>query len=269
MADDNTNVQDSQADDPVKKLTFERDSAKAASQRLQKQLDEIKSKLPSDEQLQKWQELEAQQAKIEEDRQRKAGEFDAILKQHEDKFQRDRKALEQQIAEREAKATAAEQELNRSMVASAFGSASDWFGGDTAKTILKPARAHQILGDHVDVQVDQVNGRTVRRVVVKGLDGEIIYDPKTRQPADFVTAIGELIDMLPDKNDILRGSGKTGSGSSGGAMTGPDGRLAINPAMAMKADQFRDPKARQAMKDRMSDAGGLQFGPAWDRAANR
>lgn len=269
MSDDNAQAGQQQAnDEPIKKLQFERDSERAKAERFAKELNDLKGRMPSQDDLDRWRSLEEAAAKADEERAKKAGEFDGILKQRDEKFERERKSFEQQLAERDAKAKAAESELERSMIASEFGSATDWFGGETARTILKPTRAHQILGDHVKVETYEDNGRTKRRVIVTDLNGEPIYDTKTRQPASFSQAIGELIEMLPDKNDILRGSGRTGSGSSGGTTTGSD-RSVVDVRVAQRADVFRDPKAVQQMKDQMDRSGGLQSGPGWDRARRR
>lgn len=264
MSDETPNPPDPK-DDEIKRTKYERDTFKAKADRLEAEFTALKQKLPSQEQLERWQQLEAEQAKLEEERQKKAGEFDGILRQRDEKFEKERKAFQQQIEDAIAKAKAAETELERSMIASEFGSATDWFGGETARTILKPTRAHQILGDHVKVETYEDGGKVKRRVIVTDLNGEPIYDTKTRQPAAFTQAIGELIDMLPDKNDILRGSGRTGSGNSGGTRDGGD-RPVIDARVAQRADAFRDPKNRQALRDQMDRSGGLQIGPGFDRA---
>lgn len=195
--------------------------------------------------------LKQQAEQAEEERKRKAGEFDAwrsdIVKKHEAE-----KATEREQRE------AAEKKYRQKLISLEFQSASTLFGA-TGRTVLTPAIAEAYFGRYVDVVSDESGAE---RVVVKDRDGHVVLSPKTGKPADFSEALAEIIDTLPDKNDILRGSGKAGSGSSGGATHGSE----TTDFSRLKPSDFRDPKVRQAVKDRQSAAGGLQIGPAWDRA---
>ena len=124
------------------------------------------------------------------------------------------------------------------------------------QTILTPEVAEAYYGRYVEVQ--EVNGR--KSVVVKDPQGQVILDAKTGQPASFAVAIGELIDALPNKDRIIRGSGKTGSGSSGGAVGG-HGQLDLRN---LTPDQRRDPKVLAALRASLP-RGGVVMGEAYER----
>ena len=101
---------------------------------------------------------------------------------------------------------------------------------------------------------------------MKNLQGQVILDVKTGKPAAFDAALLELINVLPNKANILRGSGKTGSGSSGG--NNDTTKLGeIDFTKPLTAEQLADPKVKAAYDRRMSSAGGIQIGSAFDKAA--
>ena len=123
---------------------------------------------------------------------------------------------------------------------------------------MPPAIAQSHLARYVEVQTDETSG--ARTVVVKNASGAPILDTKTGKPMEFGKAIGELIDSLPEKARILRGSGKAGSGNGGGADGGPGERDLTN----LRPADFQDPKVRDAVRANMANAGGLRIGPAFD-----
>jgi hypothetical protein len=228
-----------------------------ARDKAKKELDELRKRALSDEQFQEYETLRASQAKAEEERQKKAGEFESLkqslVSKHTQELESERKARLE-----------LEQSYRAEKIESAFNGASDWFGGDTAKTILTGDMANAYLGKYVSYEDVDVAGRTIKALVVRDTDGQIILDGKGN-PARFSDAIGELIDQLPNKDRILRGSGKTGSGSSGGSRD-IGAALVVDVRQAQSREAFRDPKQRAAMKKQTAGAGGLQMGPAWDRA---
>lgn len=191
-------------------------------------------------------------AQAEEDRKRKAGEFDQLrtdlLKKHE-----------AEVTAARTEAQTIRQQYHQTLKSHAFAAALDWFGGAEAKTIMTPAIAAAFLGPYVAVEADE-GGR--ESVVVKNTDGHVIMDAKTGRPAPFAQAIGELIGMLPERDSILRGSGKTGSGSSGGSGQGAAGAVDLGN---LKPHDFKDPKVREALKREHAKAGGMVIGPAFER----
>ena len=205
-------------------------------------------RLLSDEQVARYKELEDAAARADEERKKAAGQWDTLrtdlLKKHDEAL----------VAER-TKATQATERLHAVLRDHAFASASEWFGGESAKTILTPSIAAAYFGRYVSVE--EVDG--AERVVVKDPRGHVIVDAKTGEPAAFSQAIGELIGMLADKASILRGSGKTGSGNSGGRGTTEAGGV-VDVRRPLTAEELRDPKARAAARDQMAGAGGLQVG---------
>ena len=188
----------------AKKAFQDRDAAKARAK-------ELEGKLPNEEQLTKWQELEKQAEQLEEDRKKKAGEFDAWRTQIAEKHGKELAAERAKIAaETDAKA-AAVKDLHNTLIGLSFAGASELFG-DNGKTVLTPEIAQSYFGKHV--QVKDENG--VRAIVVTDANGNELIDSKSGKPMAFEKAIGELIDALPNKDRILRGSGKAGSGNTGG-----------------------------------------------------
>jgi hypothetical protein len=221
--------------------------------------DEFKAKLRTleesgrvltDEQAEKYRALEAAAAKADEDRKRKAGEFDALKQQMAEQHQKD-------IAERDKKLHDVASRFRDTVVKAEFGAASSWFGGESAKTILDVDLGLAYLGKYVRVEDDDTDPRGYR-VVVHGVDGAPMVNG-SGVPVPFAEAIGKVIETLPNKDRILRGSGKTGSGSSGGSRPASSG-LPVDMLRPMTAEELRDPKARAQMREQMAAAGGMQVG---------
>jgi hypothetical protein len=194
--------------------------------------------------------LKADAAKAEEARKRKEGEFDQwradIGKKHDEALTAERTRAEQ-----------AESRYKAKLVGLEFASASSLFG-EGGKTVLTSDIAEAYFGKFVEVQ--EIDGRDV--VVVKGHDGHVILDVKTGKPASFLDAMTEVIESLPNKKHILRGSGKTGSGSSGGN-TGLERGQTIDPAN-LTPEQRRDPKVLELLKASIP-RGGMVMGRAYDQ----
>ena len=244
----------------LQRLQFEADQARAASSRLQKELEEIKKQLPSDEQRARWAELDAQYQTSEEQRKRKEGEFDAWRVSIQDKHTKELDAARQERANEVARAEATERELNDTLIGLAFSNATEWFG-PTGKTVLTPAMAQAYFAPHVSIEVvPGANGSpSRRRVIVKDARGVTIVDSKTGQPPSFGQAIGEVIESHPDKKQMLRGSGKVGSNSPGGE-SGIEGR----DLSRLKPSDFQNQEVRDAVRESLTAPGGLKVGPGFD-----
>lgn len=253
------NITVSGNEDAVKKLAFERDSARGETAKLKKQLDELQKNMPTEEQRAKWQEMEAAAAKAEEDRQRKAGEFDELRRQIVERHDGQIKAKDKALAEKQAERDAIDAELNNTLIGLQFAGAASLFGPN-GKTVLLPEVAQSYLGNRVAIQRDEKTG--ARQVVVKDAHGQVILDPKSGQPMEFGKAMEEVIDAHPAKQALLRGSGKSGSNSPGGG-NGLESKDLNN----LRPSDFADPKVREAVRRQQSSAGALQIGPAWDKLA--
>lgn len=247
-------------EDVLKRAAFERDQANAKAAKFQRELDELKKALPTDEQKQRWAELEKQAETAEEERKRKAGEFDSWRQQVTTKYETQIANEKKQTVAEQERAAAIEKELHDTLKGLSFAGAADLFGPN-GKTVLMPAVAQAYFASHVDVVKDETTG--ARTVVVKDAHGNVLVDPKSGAPMDFARAMKELIDAHPDKEHLLRGSGKVGSGSPGGTHNGAGG---IDLTRLKPAD-FRDPKVAAALRDRHAQAGGLVIGSAFDRRA--
>lgn len=187
------------------------------------------------------------EAKAKEDELKAAGKWDALSDQLAKKHAAERDGLMQKL-------TVAEQRWRARELSNAFANASDLFGKD-AFTIYNAKAAERIFGSHVKVDDDG-------HLTIHDEHGEVILDATTGKPASFPVAMRELINGLPDKNDHIRGSGKTGSGSSGGSLAanGP-ADIADLTARAQRGDK----DAIDKLKQRRAAAGGLQMGSAFTR----
>lgn len=237
----------------IKKANFERDAAVAKAENLQKQIDDLKKQVPSDDDRKKLKDLEAAQALAEEEKKKKAGEWDALKTELVTKHATELKAKDDQIAHLNALIT--DGEIDRAF-AGAFVDKSPLFGGDDALTILPADLASRALRNHVSVEM--VDGKPV--IKVKDDKGKVVIDPKTGDPMAFGPALHQVISGLPTKDRILRGSGKAGSGSSGGGGDKSDKVDFSN----LTPEQMRDPKIIAQAKQRQSEAGGIMMGTAFD-----
>jgi len=248
------------ADDDAAQLRFAADAARAEAARIKRELDEARRQLPTDEQRARWQELEVQAQAAEEERMRRAGEFDGWRNQIQATHERELTVERQRWQNEEAARKQAEKELEDTLIGREFADALDLFGPD-GKTVLLPQVAQSYFGRHVVVETaNGPDGKPHRRVVVKDSSGTTIVDPRTGQPQPFSKAMAEVIDAHPQRAHLLRGSGKVGAGSSGGGVGGSEidlGRLRPN--------DFQDPRVRDKVREQSSKAGGLQIGPAFDR----
>lgn len=233
---------------------FKAEAKKAFKKRdeLAAKIKELEGRVISDEDAEELKTLRKERADIEEKRKRAEGQFDSLKQELVSKHEKERKADAERIKSLE---TYIEQtEIDR-----AFLGASSLFGGQSAKTVLTADIAAAYFRKYVDV-VDK-DGRKV--VIVKNHAGDVIHGADGN-PAPFEAAMAELIEGLPvsTRDQILRGSGKTGSGSSDGSKAGmgkPDltGRLS-------QAD-FANKDTRTALHRRHEAAGGLVVGRAWSR----
>ena len=226
----------------AQKAFKDRDAAKKALRAL-----EESGRILNEDQLARFKALEDAAAQAEEDKKKKAGEWDTLRETLTKKHAND-------IAEREAKLKAADEKWQRTMIGLAFAGATDVFGKD-ALTIYSAKAAERIFGDHVSI--DEHGTATV-----KDRDGNVILDAETGKPASFSAAMRELIQSLPDKADHLRGSGKSGSGNSGGSTTLLN---AADVTELTKRAQQGDKDAIAALKRRTAASGGLVMGSALSR----
>jgi len=240
----------------IKKANFERDAANAKVDTLQKQIDDLKKQVPTDDERKKLKDLEAAQALAEEEKKKKAGEWESLKTELVTKHATELKAKDDTIASLTSQIT--DGEIDR-----AFGSAyvdkSPLFGGDDALTILTPGLASRALRQHVIVEM--VNGKPVLKV--KDVHGKVVIDPKTGDPMAFGPALHQVIGGLPEKDRILRGSGKAGSGSSGGGGPKPG---EVDYAH-LTQEQMRDPAIIAESKRRTAEHGGISMGANFERAA--
>lgn len=230
----------------AEKAIQRREIALKRAQEAERKLQERSGSGLSDEEIDEYRALKQAQEEDERKRLEEKGEFEKALEKSQRKYQEELTAKDAAISE-------AQQKLRNTLIGLAFAQADEWFG-DQGKTVLVPEIAEAYFSRYVDLGEDGVS------VVVKDTDGDVILDAKTGRPASFSQAIGELIDGLPTKSKILRGSGKAGSGSSGGAGD-VDVSTASRAEMAQRAANG-DPDAIKFLR-RNSPAGVSKS--AWDR----
>ena len=221
--------------------------------KIKKELSELKSNVLTKEDRELFETLKTERLKAEEEKAKKAGEWDTLRKQLADKH-----AVE--LAERDAKVSTLSDRFKHSIVRAEFGAASDYFGGDKAKTILDVDLAMAALSKYVvveDVESDPLG----YRIVVKKPNGDTILG-RDGEPAPFGEAMGELIATLPNKDRILRGSGKTGSGSSGASS---DSLKDADLDDVIRRARAGDKEAVKSLKARTGAQGGLVMGTAFGR----
>lgn len=236
----------------AKKAFEARDAAKGEIRKLQEE-----GRVLTQEQKDRLAQLEDKERKAAEDQKRAEGRFDELKTELVTKHQTEVQTRESRIKELEE--IIADREIDL-----AFSTASvdkrPMFGGDDAYTVLTAGIAANAFRRHILVEHLEIDGRKTAVIRVKHpASGKVILG-SDGNPAPFSVAMAELISALPDKDRILRGSGKTGSGSSGGA-----GDTSTGTYTSVTAKQLRDdPKARQAVRQRQSAAGGVQVGSYWD-----
>ncbi len=238
VSTENQNEQgEGKADLPEDKLRMERDTAVTELGKLRRTLADMKSKVMPEEDRQELAKLREAQAKADEDAKKKAGEWDSLRQSLVTKHTTELEAERKRVSELETR-------YRTEKVEAAFSGAVDLFGGhDASKTVLTADMASAYLGKYVAYEDVEVAGKAIKAVIVRDPEGNIVLDGKGN-PAKFNDAIVELINQLPAKDRILRGSGKTGSGSSGGSITGSREIDFRN----LTPEQRKDPKVLAALR---------------------
>lgn len=244
-------------EEQLKKANFERDSANAKAEKLQKEIDDLKAKLPTDDERKRLKDLETQAAAAEEERKKKAGEWETLKTELVTKHATDLKTKADEIAALNALIT--DGEIDRAF-GSAFVDKAPLFGGDDALTIFTPDIASAAFRKYVSVEM--VEGKPVLKV--KDATGKVVIDTTTGNAMAFGPALHQVINGLPTKDRILRGSGKAGSGSSGG---GGDNKGKGDLSHPTDEQIRNDPNAREQLRKRQEKAGGMQIGSAFDQLA--
>lgn len=251
MADDPKPVDTGGAGDPKDIAFWQTEAKKAFEARdtLKQKARELEARALSDAQLEEYERLRKDAVLQEEDRKKKAGEFEQWRASIQDAHKKETTQLAEQL-------TSAQAKLRETLVGLAFAGASDWFGGESSKTILPASVAQSYLGKYVEV-VETEGSPTVQ---VKDATGTVILDPSTGKPAPFAQAMAVLLDSLPEKDKLLRGSGKVGSGSAGGPLE-PIRPLDLDALIARA--KAGDKEAVAALRKRQASLGGMVMGPAF------
>lgn len=225
-----------------------------ARQRAKAEADDARAKLAKYDGVDpdEYRTLKTEAEKAEEERAKKAGEFETLKKQLTDKHQTE-------LSDRDSKITTLSEKFQKTVVRAEFGSVPQLFGGHgDSKTVLDVDMAIAYLGRYVQVEDDEKDPRGYR-IVVKNTSGETIVDGKGN-PAPFAEALSELIQSLPNRERILRGSGKTGSGATGEVPLNAGGQIDMTK---LTPEQRRDPRVLKALKEQRRGGGGMVMGRAF------
>lgn len=230
-----------------------RDETKKALARLA----ELEKTQMTPEQRKEYDGLKAAQATAEEEKKKKAGEWDALrsdlVKKHE-----------AEIAARDERIAQYEKEIASGEVRRAILAETDYFGGgDNSKTVLVGDMAVRMLGEFVKYEEYDYGGDIGKKkvLVTRDAQGNIVRG-KDGRPAPFKEAAEGLIASLPEKDHILRGSGKSGSGASGDSVLGDKGKVDLSRSTITR-EQARDPKVRKQLE--AVGGGGIQMGRGFNR----
>ena len=149
-------------------------------------------------------EQETKNREAEEKRLRDAGDFDKLRKQMADEHERAMKAEREARAAESEKSAKLQRSIEELTVGTAFANSS--FLRDD--TLLTPAKARKVYGDHFETE----NG------VIKAYDKERGYEDRkplvdaSGNPLSFEDAMRRIIDSDPEKDRLLKSGSKQGSG---------------------------------------------------------
>jgi hypothetical protein len=189
-------------------------TAQGESAGRRKEIDQLK------DQLVVWEGIDPEEARkalttvknFDESKYVQAGEVEKIkqatAQTYEERIEKQRKELQDAIAERDAKLTQKEKAIRRMMVKSIF----DQSKFLAESTVLPPDMAYKSFGDYFEV-LDEGNEL---RVVAKYNGDEIFSKARPGELATPEEALQQIVDRYQFKDSILKGSGSTGSGASGG-----------------------------------------------------
>lgn len=122
-----------------------------------------------------------------------AGEVQKVI---DERLSEASKAYESKLTERDS-------QIRKLMVTSRFATSSA-----VKRTTLPPDIAERVFGEAFKVEGDRVVGY---------LNGQpILSKEKYGEPADFDEALSVIVDAYPGKESILRGTGNSGGGATGG-----------------------------------------------------
>jgi hypothetical protein len=190
-------------------------TAQGESAGRRKEIDTLK------EQLGVWEGIDPEEAKkalttiknFDESKYVAAGEVEKIkhatAQTYEERIEKQKKELQAAIDERDKRLQQKEQSIRRMMVKSIF----DQSKFLAEHTVLPADMAYKSFGDYFEVVEDNNDLRVVAKY-----NGEEIFS-KAR-PGELATpeeALQQLIDKYAFKDNILKGSGSSGSGSAGGS----------------------------------------------------
>jgi hypothetical protein len=222
-----------------------------ARDELKGKIRELEGRSLSDDQRAEFERLQAERAKLDEAQKKAEGRYDELKASLVEKHQ-------QELATERQRREAAERERDAELIEAAFYGAVDLFGHN-GLTILPADVARAYFASAVSVEHEE--GKRPR-LIVKTPDGKTIHGDDGN-PAPFSQAMAAYIKALPDerRGQLLRGSGKAGSGSSGGsgglAWAGDDDLI--------KRVQDGDKDAIKELRKRQRDDGGVVMGSAFQK----
>jgi hypothetical protein len=158
-------------------------------------------------------EREAEQKKREEDELRKKGDFDALKQRMADEHQKELGAQEGRLKELQSLVDGLQGQVAGMTLRSSF--AASRFVSD--ETLLSPAKAQKVFGDHFEIEEGEVVGYDAPRGAPRRtrlVDGR-------GNPLAFDEALKRVVEADPDRDTVLRAKQKPGSGQGDAGARAP------------------------------------------------
>jgi hypothetical protein len=146
-----------------------------------------------------------------------------------DEHAKDKKSLEERIAELDGKLAEKDKVINELTVGNDF--ASSTFLKDN--TTLTPNKARKLYGDHFEV----VDGKTVGYDKPAGQTNRTMMVDASGNPLNLDAALKRIVEVDPDKDTLLKAKVNQGSGSSTVIVAKQD--QANKPKFATGLDRIR------------------------------
>lgn len=181
--------------------------AKAAATRARKEAERFKGIDPEKARADAKAVADAEKARIAAEKAAATaeGNFERLRELQNEEATAAIEAANARAAAAEAKLASMEERLNRSNRAAAFANSNFV----TAETILSPAKAERLYGDHVEIE----DGEIVVYDAPAGANKRTKIMDARGNPLPFDQAIRKVVEADPDKDTILRSAIKPGASS--------------------------------------------------------
>ncbi|SER26158.1 hypothetical protein SAMN05216548_11414 [Faunimonas pinastri] len=134
------------------------------------------------------------------------GDFDRVKQMMADEHQKELVARDAKLTESETALAKARATIDELTIGNSFGT-SEFV---SKETVLTPAKARKVYGEHFEVK----DGEVVAYDKPRGSEGRTLLVDGSGKPFSFEAAIKKLVEADPDRNSLVRSTLKNGAGSS-------------------------------------------------------